>query len=395
MEKQEKVEVKQKWVNENGIFFPVPGNTALHLTPGSGVFQIYEQTSMGGSRLGLAKIADKFVFDFKVYDLGIEKTLKRIEKTWNSDTFVEGNRNFGIILNGLKGTGKTIASKILSNRLGIPVVIVNAPFKGLVEFIQSLCFECVVLIDEAEKVFAEDGHVLLRMIDGVYNESRKFYILTTNQLTIDDNLKGRPGRIWYMKQFGNLTAEAIQEYIKDNLKDQSKSQIVLDTVDILEISTIDILKSIVDEVNIHGDIEDSLLNIPKANYRLNIVRFGYNMPKDQFPKIKEFIRSRLAEGESVGEWLNKFWKEWDDEKHNNDELIDETFNTCTEFERISTNRPYLSIGQDIRYGWVLESPDDLGFFVIRNYYDNEELCCVLNWDDAPSLYRGRLHNLVF
>ena len=195
---EEQLNVKQKWVDENGIFFPISGNTTLHLTPGPGIFQIYEQTSMGGSRLGLLPIADKFTFDFKIYDLGIEKTLKRIEKTWSSDIFVKGNRNFGVILNGLKGTGKTIASKIISNRLGIPVVIINAPYNGLVEFIQSLCFECVVLIDEAEKVFSEEGHMLLRMIDGVYNESRKFYILTTNLLTLDVNLKGRPGRIWYM-----------------------------------------------------------------------------------------------------------------------------------------------------------------------------------------------------
>lgn len=237
--------------------------------------------------------------------------------------------------------------------------------------------------------------MLLRMIDGVYNESRKFYILTTNELTIDNNLKGRPGRIWYIKQFGNLTADAVQEYIKDNLKDQSKANVVLETVDSLEISTIDILEAIVREVNVHGDVDDNLLNIPKANYRVNIVRFGYNMPKDKFPEIKEFIRSRLAEGESVEEWLNKFWMEKDGDKLNNDSLIDETFDTCTEFESVSTNRPYLLQGQDIRYGWILDSPDDLGFFVMRNYYDNEELCCVLNWNDAPSLYRGGLNKLVF
>ena len=119
------------------------------------------------------------------------------------------------------------------------------------------------------------------------------------------------------------------------------------------------------------------------------------MPKDKFPEIKEFIRSRLAEGESVEEWLDKFWMEKEGDKLDNSDLIDETFDTCTEFESVSTNRPYLLQGQDIRYGWVLDAPDDLGFFVMRNYYDNEELCCVLNWNDAPSLYRGGLHKLVF
>lgn len=99
--------------------------------------------------------------------------------------------------NGLKGTGKTIGAKILSNRMGIPVILVNAPYNGLLDFIQSLCFECVVLIDEAEKTFHENGEILLKMIDGVYNEKRKLYLLTTNNLYLDSNLLGRPGRIRY------------------------------------------------------------------------------------------------------------------------------------------------------------------------------------------------------
>ena len=205
------MEVKQKWVKENGVFYPIPGDTTLHVTPGTGVFQIYEEKSMGGSRLGLRKMADKFTFNFKIYDLGVEDTMQKIQYTWNSDVFVSGNKNLGIIFNGLKGTGKTIASKILSNRMNMPVVIVNAAYDGLLNFIQSLCFECVVLIDEAEKTFQGNGDVLLKMIDGVYNEARKLYLLTTNRLSIDENLLGRPGRIRYIKQFGNLTAKAVAD----------------------------------------------------------------------------------------------------------------------------------------------------------------------------------------
>ena len=58
--------LKQKWVKENGVFYPIPGDTTLHEMPGMGIFQIYEERSMGGSRLGLRKIADQFQFPFKV-----------------------------------------------------------------------------------------------------------------------------------------------------------------------------------------------------------------------------------------------------------------------------------------------------------------------------------------
>ena len=108
------MEIKQKWIKEGAVFYPIPGNTTFHASPGDGVFQVYESRSMSGTRLGLLKIADKFSFNFKIYDLGIDDTIRKIKTTWNSDIFVDGNKNLGVIFNGLKGTGKTIAAKILS-----------------------------------------------------------------------------------------------------------------------------------------------------------------------------------------------------------------------------------------------------------------------------------------
>lgn len=388
------METKQKWVKENGVFYPIPGDTTLHVTPGTGVFQIYEEKSMGGSRLGLRKMADAFTFNFKIYDLGVEDTMQKVESTWNSEIFVRGNKNLGIIFNGLKGTGKTIASKILSNRMNMPIVVVNAAYDGLLNFIQSLCFECVVLIDEAEKTFHERGDVLLKMIDGVYNESRKLYILTTNRLSIDENLLGRPGRIRYIKQFGNLTAKAVADYIKDNLQDLDKTDMILDIVDVLEISTIDILKSIVDEVNIHGEInENSLLNIHKANYKIDVIRFD-DVPKSQFDELKSFIKGNLAPGESIGQWLNKASTDSNGERKNNRELIDEKFNADSYSMQIASRYPILMKEQDTRIGLILEQPDIDGFFTVKNSWnDLEELCCILSYHDAPSLYRGGLQML--
>ncbi|MGM9779288.1 MAG: AAA family ATPase [Prevotella sp.] len=388
------MELNQKWVKENGVFYPIPGDTTLHQTPGTGVFQIYEEKSMGGSRLGLRKMADEFTFGFKIYDLGAEDIMRKIDITWNSDVFVDGKKNLGVIFNGLKGTGKTIASKILSNRMQMPVVIVPEAFDGLLGFIQSLCFECTILIDEAEKTFKEDGDVLLKMIDGVYNESRKLYILTTNRLSIDENLLGRPGRVRYIKQFGNLTAKAVGDYIKDNLRDQSKKEQILDVVDILEISTIDILKAIVDEVNIHGTItENSLLNIPKASYKIDVVRFD-DVPKERFNELKNFIKGHVGLHGSVQAWLNRPWTDSDGEKRNNRAQIDDRFDADCYEVQVASRYPMLMKNQDTRIGVILEQPDADGFFIVNNpWNDKEELCCVLNYHDAPSLYRGGLQML--
>lgn len=383
--------LRQKWVKENGVFYPIPGDTTLHETPGMGIFQIYEEKSMGGSRLGLRKIAEKFEFPFKVYDLGVDSTMDKIVTTWHSRVFVEGNKNLGVILNGLKGTGKTIASKILSNRFAMPTIIVNAAYDGLLGFIQSLSFECVVLIDEAEKTFHEKGDVLLKMIDGVYNESRKLYVLTTNRLNIDENLLGRPGRIRYIKQFGNLTPKAVADYIQDNLHDLSKTESVLQMVDLLEISTIDILKSIVDEVNIHGEIgENSLLNVPKATFKIDIMCFD-DVPKSRFDELKSFIIDKLSDKEDVSDWLYKPWINSDGERSNNKSCIDETFNADCYEQQIASRYPMLLPEQETRVGRVLDNPDQYGFFtVVNSWNDKERLCCIISYHDAPSLYRGKL-----
>lgn len=386
------MEPKQKWVKENGVFFPIPGDTTLHTTPGNGIFQLYQQKGLGGSRLGLRKMADKFTFNFKVYDLGVDDVMKKIVKTWNSNVFVESDKNLGIIFNGLKGTGKTIASKLLSNMFDMPVVIIPEAYDNILEFIQSLAFECVILIDEAEKTFSDNGDILLKMIDGVYNERRKLYVLTTNRLTIDDNLLGRPGRIRYIKQFGNLTAKAVADYIRDNLHDQTKKNEVLSAVDLLEISTIDILKAIVDEVNIHGCITDnSMLNIPKASYKYDVVCFG-DVESSKYEELKTFVKSQLQIKESVGHWLNAFWKnDDDDETLDNLDRIDEMFGGNSYHQTIASRYSSLMKDMDIRLGTIITDPDEYGFFIVRNEYDNEEsLCCISSEHGAPSLYRGDL-----
>ena len=382
---------KQKWINEGGVYYPIPGYATIYTSPGSGVFQIKVDYQ---NRLGLARIADSFEFDFKLYDLGCEDIFERVTKTWLSDTFSSGNKNLGVIFNGLKGTGKTIAAKLLSNRLGLPVVVVSKPIDGLLEFIQSLCFECIILIDEAEKTFNDDKEVLLKMIDGVYNNSRKLYLLTTNRLTVDENLIGRPGRIRYIKQFGNLTAKAVEDYIEDNLVDKSMRQGILELVDSLLISTIDILKSIVEEVNIHGEIpEDKMLNIPKADYHFDVIRFR-DLDCDLVEDVKAYIIKQLGKNDSVSGWLRKEKEVTSpdrQETESNEDLLQSEFGCWVERDTVPSAYSVLMVDQTIRHGVIISEPDMYGFFKVRsNYDDEEELWCVTGDHGAPSLYRGGL-----
>lgn len=382
---------KQKWINDGGILYPIPGYASLLTSPGNGIFRIYEHPQT--KRLGLEKIDDTFRFDFKIYDLECEEIISKVIKTWTSDLFRESNKNLGVIFNGIKGTGKTIAAKLLCNRIGLPVIVVSKPVDGMLEFIQSLHFEGIILIDEAEKTFDEERDILLKMIDGVYNDMRKLYVLTTNKLSIDENLLGRPGRIRYIKEFSNLSAKAVNDVIDDNLNDISLKDEVLKVVDSLEISTIDILKAIIDECNIMDSVpSDSTLNIPKAKYKIQIISFD-NLELKFHRELQDYIINHLAVDESVINWLQKVIGT--DEKgkkfKKNLDLIEEMYDcrVCIEWRPTSTLGIY--IGKHLDCGTVNSEPDRYGFFTREADWDNStELCCLCNDIHIPSLYRGNL-----
>lgn len=387
--------MKQKWIDEDSVYFPIPGNTAIHETPGSGIWQVVTAQNPHDSRLGLIKLSDKFEFATKVYNLGISEFKDRIKKVWDSDIYVKDNKNLGIILNGLKGTGKSWFAKVLCNELGMPVVIVNDGFEGrILDFIQNLNFECTVLIDEAEKTFkrGEGDEILLKLIDGIYNESRKLYILTTNTLNVNENLLGRPGRIRYIQEFKNLPIEVINAYIDDNLKDPSLKPELLEKIDLLEISTIDILRSLVEEYNIFGKLEqDSPLNIPLAKYAYNAVIFQGCTAID-IPKIEEIFKEyRKDSNVDIETWLSCEWEE--DEDGINSDLFEEKISSCTYVytQKITTSFSKFWKDTITSRGTVITEPNANGYMVVKDCDDGtESVVLILHQISAPSLYSGLL-----
>ena len=373
---------RQKWINEGGVLFPIPGSATLLSTPGNGVFRIYVDARTG--RIGLEKIAESFIVNFKVYGTEGKAINDHIIHTWNSDVFQKSGKNLGVIFNGLKGTGKTIAAKQLCNRLGLPTIVVSKPVDGLLEFIQALNFEAAVLIDEAEKTFDEESEILLKMIDGVYNHRRKLYILTTNELTLDDNLIGRPGRIRYVKQFGNLELDVINEVIADTLEDKSLSDGLIKLVNSLEISTIDILKSLIEECNITGRIPDpNLFNVPLSNLKLRLQRFS-DLDEVRFEDVEKFIVENKPESMPIEQWMDI---KKDDGKDDStwQSFIEKEFKCDIRKESVSSRDNVVIKGGKLGYHKVITEPDKYGFFSWE-YYGDEELLCYIGFTDRPSLY---------
>ena len=373
---------RQKWINEGGVLFPIPGSATLLSTPGNGVFRIYVDARTG--RIGLEKIAESFIVNFKVYGTEGKAINDHIIHTWNSDVFQKSGKNLGVIFNGLKGTGKTIAAKQLCNRLGLPTIVVSKPVDGLLEFIQALNFEAAVLIDEAEKTFDEESEILLKMIDGVYNHRRKLYILTTNELTLDDNLIGRPGRIRYVKQFGNLELDVINEVIADTLEDKSLADGLIKLVNSLEISTIDILKSLIEECNITGRIPDpNLFNVHLSKLKLRLLRFN-DLDEGRFEDVEKFIVENKPESMPIEQWIGQRRDDGNDDSTWKS-FIEREFKCGISKESVSSRDNVVIKGGKLGYHKVTTEPDKYGFFSWE-YYGDEELLCYIGFTDRPSLY---------
>ncbi len=283
---------KKRWQVANNDFFLRDVTSEVEKLT-NGVYKLLI-TPLG--ELYVQKVSEKFEFDFKVYGLESDFVQKAIK------TYKNTKGNLGVLLNGIKGTGKTITAEVIANKLELPVILVNANYGGLNNFLSSINQDVVVFVDEYEKVFkgniSEDDYdynesnsleggtksgegdsTLLSLMDGTYKTIyRKVFLLTTNKTWINDNMLNRPGRIRYLKNFGDLALAQINEIIDDCLVDKKMREVVIEYLKPLKIITVDIVKTVISEVNIYKvppsecckelnvefkDVEYSLIKLPK------------------------------------------------------------------------------------------------------------------------------------
>lgn len=195
----------------------------------------------------LIKVSNEFQFDYKIY--GLESDLiKRVIKTYEST-----KGNLGLLLNGVKGTGKTVSSKIIANKLNQPTIIVSDAYKGVQYFLNSIPQNITIFIDEYEKIYGQSNEMLTIMDGAMNSEYRRMFLLTTNKLYIEDNLKQRPSRIRYIKKFNDLAPSVVEEIVDDILTYPELRADCLSFMTTLSLITVDIVKAIINEVNIHNE----------------------------------------------------------------------------------------------------------------------------------------------
>lgn len=208
----------------------------------------------------LEQLFEKFELPNEIYDIE-EEFINRVITTFNSH-----NRNFGVLLKGLKGTGKTITAKILCNRLNLPVFLVTTPFAEMGNFINSIGQNIIMLFDEFEKMYSmgswratEDEQRsetnlsnLLTLMDGVFTSPHKrLFILTTNSEYVPDAMRARPSRIRYTKDLSETSLETVHRILESTVRNKTLIPHLIELLKGMEVISIDIIQSMAEEANLY------------------------------------------------------------------------------------------------------------------------------------------------
>lgn len=214
------------------------------------------------------------------YDVKVEKVMNRFE---------EFNRSLGVILSGKKGIGKSFFTRMLADKAvasGMPVVIVDSAFPGLVQFIDSIDQEAMILFDEFDKTFTrldEDGDCdtsiqdgLLSMFDGI-SQGKKLFVITCNEVgRLSEYLINRPGRFHYHFRFLYPSADEVVEYLHDKLDEKYWGEIAA-VVGFTQMTNLnyDCLRAIATELNAGENFKDAItdlniLNTDRVSYDIEV-----------------------------------------------------------------------------------------------------------------------------
>ena len=295
----------------------------LRIFPDS--LKVYDKIPVGTYRVEFSPMAGYYLSKQKDFDTPAKVYGKHNDYAdLMMSRYQKAERNFGTILGGRKGTGKSMLARIMSLRLleqGIPTVIVSKNTENLTNFLSEIEQPIFVLFDEFEKVFKysrysgdkqDEQTQFLSLFDG-FHANKHFYLITVNDYSkLSEYFIGRTGRFYYNFDFQDLSLEEIQEFLQDTLEDTSKLKRLVSLMLRLQVNY-DQLQSIVRELNMGETIENILkyLNLglnenqPSVKYKVTY-KFNNGTTYTTEERIESFADKLIL---SVNDYSNKNGKE--------------------------------------------------------------------------------------
>lgn len=246
------------FVNSNGHIIPKPFGTDYELKPGKVYTLVHDRD------LYMEYLEEDKDFEFpKTYYLN-DKDNKFINKT--IDTFNKTEKmTTGVLLSGMKGSGKTLMAKKIAKESGLPIIVVDSKVSSedIEPFFAKITNDVCVIFDEIDKYWTT--RYLLTFLDGVKPTCKKMVIATCNdEKEISTYLNDRCSRIRYKKRFGGLSKDTVEGIINDIVKDKNKANAAAEYI---------------------------CSNVETISYD-NVIIFGEeikNNPDDSFDDIIEFL----------------------------------------------------------------------------------------------------------
>lgn len=149
------------------------------------------------------------VYATKSDDIFIKRVNTYFQKTSKLST--------GVMLSGIKGTGKTVMAKVIAKNSNLPIIVVDEeyPTGRINDFFRKFETPVTIIFDEVDKHW--DTEDLLGWLDGVQTNAKKLVLFTcNNEDRVNDYLKDRCSRVRYIRHFeANDNARFLREILRD------------------------------------------------------------------------------------------------------------------------------------------------------------------------------------
>lgn len=264
---------KKESNNDSFVATKESGSTIIQMGAAFKIFPNQSMTTYNALPAGFYDIAQtmsgyiltagqEMTINHRIYGTSLAARVSRITKTFN-----ERDESLGVLMSGIKGTGKSLAARMAAIELvkqGYPVIVVKTPYadEEFKNFIEMLNQPIVMFFDEFEKMYDKDAQTHMLSFFSGTSTNKRLFLLTINDLyKMQEHFINRPGRLHYLFKFDGLDADFIIDYCNELLAPTNavKCDDILTAASAFSNFTFDILKAIVEEANRFP--EDTIKNI--------------------------------------------------------------------------------------------------------------------------------------